>query len=404
VHDLGGVGGTLTFQLLSGGTVVDAVGPTTDATVTLDGIQAGARYQVQVSASPPRHPEVTVSSGPVDVLPAVAQWPTVLVGSPSFDASPGATGTLHTGFDFPDGTHTRGETFDLVNSQLTCGGGNVALDLTATDVAPGADLSFPIDRTTYRGACTVTLQLAQHPGTTTDPPLYGAGTSASRTSPDFDIPAPSITATAGDFEAQWAGNPGHPTVLLSFHGADDLSGARDWQLTITRGQDACGAASEPPPVAIEVDKDCILHGAGAFSVHVEYTYYAAQASYDVPVSGAAPQPVDPGALSFTAQWNANAAAPQIVIAYTGSEPAAALGALDWTETVTSSALPGVPCAVVHLTPGDTAVRIGDVLTTCPATPGLTGELPTYSVEISFTDPNYDQTGDYPTPVTGTPPQ
>jgi hypothetical protein len=50
------------------------------------------------------------------------------------------------------------------------------------------------------------------------------------------------------------------------------------------------------------------------------------------------------------------------------------------------------------------MRIGGVLSTCPATPGLTGQVPDYSVEISFTDPNYDQTGDYPTPVSGTPPQ
>jgi hypothetical protein len=406
VHDLGGVGGTLTYQLLSAGSVVDSVGPTTAAAVTLHGIRAGARYQVQVLASPPRHPEVTVPVGPVDVVPAIAQWPVPTVGQPNFDAPPGPSGTLHVQFSFPAATDTRGETFDLVNSQLTCGGGDVALPLSAADVAPGADLSFPVDRSTYRGPCTVTLQLAQHPGTMTDPPLYGAGTSPARTSPSIDIPPPSITATADDFQAQWAGdNPGHPSVVVSYHGDDDLSGAHDWQLTLTRGGQTCGAATTAPPVTLDVDTDCIAHGSGQYSVHVAYTYYGvAQASFDVPVSGAAPQPVDPSKLSFDAQWNASPAAPQVVIDYTGEEPAAALASLDWTEVVTSSGSPGVTCALEHVTPGDTPIRIADVLPTCPATAGPPGQVPTYSVELSFTDPTYDQTGDYPTPVSGTPPQ
>ncbi|MDT4942823.1 MAG: hypothetical protein QOJ34_2912 [Pseudonocardiales bacterium] len=406
VHDLGGVGGTLTYQLLSAASVVDTVGPTTAGNVTLHGIRAGARYQVRVFVSPPRHPEVTVPIGPVDVVPAVAEWPALLVDQPTFDAPPGLAGTLHVRFTFPAGAGARGETFDLVNSQLTCGGGNVAMNLTAADVAPGEDMAFPVDRTTYRGPCTVTLQLAQDPVSVTDPPLYGAGTSPARTSPSVILDPPSITATADDFSAQWAGNQGHPTVIVSFHGADELSGARDWQLTLTRGVDTCGsAAGDPLPVAIEVDKQCVSHGSGEFSVRVEYTYFGiAHAAYDVPVSGDAPEPVDPTKLSFTAQWNSNPLAPQIVLDYTGSEPAGVLAPLDWTEVVTSSALPGVVCASASDDPAAGTVRIPDVLVSCPATLGLDGQLPIYSVEISFTDPNYDQTGDYPTPVTGVPPQ
>jgi hypothetical protein len=94
----------------------------------------------------------------------------------------------------------------------------------------------------------------------------------------------------------------------------------------------------------------------------------------------------------------------VLIDYTGSEPSGALAPLDWTEVVTSSASPGVLCAIEHDNPGTATVRISDVLAACPATPGPSGELPTYSVDISFTDPNYGRTGDYPTPVTGTPPQ
>ena len=405
VHDLGGVGGTLTYQLLAGGTVVDSVGPTQHASVTLTGIRAAVRYQVLVLASPPQHPEVTVPIGPVDVVPAIAAWPDVQIDQPTFDAPPGLSGTLHVHFAFPAGTDTRGETFDLVNSQLTCGGGNTAMNLTASDVAPGDDLTFQVDRTIYRGPCTVTLALAQDPRTVTDPPLYGAGTSSARTSPQFQIDPPSITSTSSDFQAQWAGTNGNPTVVVSYHGADDLSGARNWQITLNRGSDTCGTTSDAPPATITVNKDCVARGDGNYSVHIEYDYFVvAHAAFDVPVSGDAPSPIDPSKLSFTAQWNDNPDAPQVLVDYTGTEPAGALAALDWTEVVTSSASPGVACVTEHEDPGAATLRISDVLTTCPATLQPDGELPTYSVELSFTDPNYGRSGDYPTPVTGTPPQ
>ena len=217
VHDLGGVGGTLTYQLLSADTVIDTVGPTPAAKVTLHGIRAGARYQVRVVVSPPRHPEVTVPIGPVDVVPAVAEWPAVLLDQPTFDAPPGLTGTLHVRFDFPAGAGTRGETFDLVNSQLTCGGGNVGMNLNGSDIAPGDDLAFPVDRTVYRGPCTVTLQARAEPHHRHRSPavrrghVCGPHVALGATRPAVDHPA-----TAGDFEAQWAGTPGKPTVIVSF--------------------------------------------------------------------------------------------------------------------------------------------------------------------------------------------
>ena len=404
-HDLGGIGGTLTYQLLEAGSVIETVGPTGDASVTLSGLRAAVRYQVQVLVSPPQHPEVIVPIGPVDVVPAVAMWPALLVDQPTFDAPPGLSGTLHVKFSFPAGTDTRGETFDLVNSQLSCGGGNTAMNLAATDVAPGDDMTFSVDRATYRGPCTVSLQLAQNAQTATDPPLYGAGTSAARTSPIVQIDAPSITSTADDFAAQWAGTNSNPNVVVSYHGNDDLSGARNWQLVLSRGGATCGTSATAPPATIDVSKDCVANGNGAWSVHIEYDYFVfSHASFDVPVVGNAPTPVDPTQLSFTAQWNNNAASPQILIDYTGSEPAGLLASLDWTEVVTSSASPGVACATAHDNPGAATLRIGDVLTTCPATPDLGGQLPIYAVKISFTDPNYGRTGDYPTPVTGTPPQ
>src|SRR3954451_18585335 len=406
VHDLGGVGGTLTYQLRQGTGVVASVGPTRDTSVTLPGILAGRRYQVKVLASPPRHPEVVAEVGPVDVVPAVASWPTLLIDEPTFDAPPGQSGTLHVGFRFRAGTVTRGETFQLVNSQLRCGGGNLAMTLTAADVAPGDDLTFPVDRTVFRGPCTVVLQLAQDPRTATDPPLYGAGTSRARTSPTFQIDPPSITSTADDFQAQWGGTNENPTVVVTYHGSDDLSGAHGWQLTLSRGGVGCGnAQNDAPPVTIDVDKSCIADGDGAYSVHIQYTYFlVSHAQFDVPVAGQAASAVDPSQLSFTAQWNDNPQMPQVLLDYTGSEPPNSLAPLDWTEMVTSTGSPGVVCASDHDTPGNATIRIADVLAACPAIAGPDGELPSYSVEVSFTDPNYGQTGDYPTPVSGTPPQ
>src|SRR5206468_845998 len=107
--------------------------------------------------------------------------PGVTVSRVSFDAPAGLSGTLHVGIDVPAGTDTRGETFQLVNSRVVCG--NTGADLNESDVAPGDDLTFPIDRAAVSGSdCQVTVQLAQDPRTATDPPLYGAGYSRAATS------------------------------------------------------------------------------------------------------------------------------------------------------------------------------------------------------------------------------
>jgi hypothetical protein len=403
IHDLGGVGGTLTYQLFSQGTLVQTKGPTTAPSVTLNGIRAGQRYQVSVLASPPRHPDVVVTVGPVNVDPAVAVWPTVFVQTPTFDAPAGLTGTLHVTFTFPDGTATRGETFELINSRLQCG--NTATELTRSDVAPGDDMAFAgIDRVTYNGACTVTIQLAQDARTATDPPLYGAGNSDSTTSPSFQVDPPSSTSTSGDFTAQWAGSTGRPQVVVSYHGGDDLSGASNWRMEISNGSSSCGTGNgDPPPTTIDVDKSCIKDG-GAFTVDIRYTYFIlSQAHFTVDVQGNAPQPVDPSKISFSAAWNDNPNLPQVDVTYTGSEDTASLAPLQWTETVTSSASPGVTCGGPDPdNPGSSSVRIDVDLTVCPPT-DANNNAAVYTVEISFTDPNYGQTGDYTYIVQNSPP-
>jgi hypothetical protein len=64
---LGGVGGTLTYRLLSGGSLVQQKGPTSATSVSLAGVQPGSAYQVQVIAAPPDHPTASVALPPVDV-------------------------------------------------------------------------------------------------------------------------------------------------------------------------------------------------------------------------------------------------------------------------------------------------------------------------------------------------
>lgn len=396
--DLGGVGGTLTYQLFSGGTLVSKSGPTTDPSVSLSGIRAGAKYQVTVLASPPRHPDVVMTVGPQDVQPAIADWPQVTVSRVSFDAPAGLSGTLHVGLDVPAGTDSRGETFQLVNSRVVCG--NTGADLNQSDVAPGDDLTFSINRTAVSGDdCQVTVQLAQDPRTVTDPPLYGAGYSRAATSSSFAIPPPSLTSTGSDFTAQWAGSSGQPQIVVSYHGGDPLSGASDWQMSVANGSGTtCGTSASAPPATIDVDKNCVRSG-GSFTVDITYRYFlVAEAHFVVPVGGTAPQPVDPAKISFTAAWNDNAQLPQVDLTYTGTEDPGSLASLSWTETVSSGA---VSCGSSTDNPGNSSARITVDLTTCP--PVVAGKPAVYTVAISFTDPTYGESGNYGYTVSGTPP-
>jgi hypothetical protein len=412
VHDLGGVGGTLTYQLLSGGTVVDRVGPTTDSTATLHGIRAAQRYQVRVLASPPRHHDVVTPIGPVDVVPAVAKWPALTLDQPTVSAPAGMSGTLHLSFSFPAGTDTRGETFQLVNSQLTCGDGNAVMPLEAADVAPGDDMTFPVDRAVYRNSCTVTIQLSQDPRTVTDPPLYGAGLSAAQTSQPFDIPPPSITSTKNDFDAKWGSSETDPTIVVSYHGEDDLSGARNWRIFVTNdgGATDCNRIGNPvtqqPPVIIDVLRSCVASG-GKFQVIIDYDYFLlSHAHFVVDLSGIAPAPVDLSKIDFSASWDTF---PQpgtdIVLDFTYSGgDLSDLASLDWSEIVTSSGTPAVVCAEDTQNPGSQTVRLKQVLLACPDTPDSNGNPPVYTVQIHVEDHVYGQPArDWSHNVTNQPP-
>jgi len=407
VHDLGGVGAQLTYQLTSGGSVVDQSGPTTATSAVLTGIRPGQQYQVALVASPPRHPEAAVTVGPVDVQPAVAAWPGLSV-SATFANNPIVDGTLTVQIHGLSSADSRGERFDLTNSSLTCGGGNDVLALDRVGFDPAAPLSFPgIARATFNGPCTVTIALVQSAQGSTHPPVYGAGASPSATSAQFTIDPPALTTTPGDFSAAWSDQStrGNPQIVVSYHGLDPLllAFASDWSLIVSNngGATTCGSSASKPTATITVDKACVKAG-GTFTVTVSFTYFLSHPTYPVTVSGTAPQPVDPAQFSFTAAWNGTSGGtPQVQIVTTAGDPPAA--SLAWTETVTASTSPGIDCGSSTASPARAtgSIRVGVARASCPNQAGIT----TWSVTISYTDPSgVSPPHTYgPIPVTGTQP-
>ncbi|MCW2495887.1 fibronectin type III domain-containing protein [Jatrophihabitans sp.] len=413
-HDLGGVGGELTYQLLSAGVVIDSTGPTTSSSVTLAGIHPGAHYQVRLVASPARHADAAVLIGPVDVQPALALWPqpTVTAG---FTATSASTGALVVTVTLPLGTDTHGETFDLAGASLDCG--NAHLELDRSGIRSGQPLTFDgLSRATYNSQgspCSVTAALAQDAATALSPPLYGAGDSPAATSGPVAIPVPVVDTTAGDFSASWVGDaaPGAPQIAVSYTGSSSLIGTYGQGWTISAATDStasCGSTSSSPtgsPAVIDVTPSCVSADA-IWKVSVAFTYFGQSASYSIDVSGTKPAPVDPSQLSFTASWtpDSTAADAQVQIAYSGPYDDATLSSLDWTIAITSSGTAAVSCGTSTSAPraDGSGPRVGVDLTACPTTTGT--DVATYTVKLAFTDPNYGSTGSYEVTVTGAVPQ
>jgi hypothetical protein len=312
---------------------------------------------------------------------------------------------LHVRFTFPAGTDVRGETFDLVDSTLSCGAGNTVRNLDASGVAPGDVLSFPIDRTTYNGPCTVTVQLLQDAQTATTPPLFGAGRSAAVTSGELQLGPPSLTASASDFSARWGGTNQQPIVVVGYSGSVDLAGqARNMALIVSNGDRSCGSKIDnPPPTTIDVDRSCLKPDA-PFTVTIDYDYaLTAHAHFQLPVTGVEPGPGDLSRLTFAATWNTPPSRPQVDVTYTGpSDELAVLGTLAWSEVVTSSAAPGITCGSSTANPAGSPARVDVDLAACPPG-GPHGARARYTVTVSFTDPDDGETGSYAVAVAGTPP-
>lgn len=412
--DLGGVGGTLTYQLLSGGTVVGTVGPTTRTTATFSDLRPGVHYQVAAVATPNQHPEAAEPIGPVEVQTAIALWPQPSVTA-SFADTSAAAGTLTVTVSLPAGTDTRGETFDLSGGSLDCG--NAHLGLSQTNFAAGKPLTFDsVPRSIYNSAsapCTVSAALAQDSATALDPPLYGAGPSAAVTSAPVTIDVPVLETAATDFTASWVADApaGKPEIAVSYTGSDATlaSYAHDWSLVAgTDASTTCGSSNASPamaPVTIDVDHRCVA-GAATWSVSVAFGYFGQSASYTIPVSGAKPVPVDPTQMSFGAVWTAGSTIKdaQVQLQYTGPYSDATLAALQWSATVTSSLSPGVTCgsSVGYPQASGHGPNITVDLSACPPTTGT--QVASYTVQLNYTDPNYGSTGSYTIAVTGAAPR
>lgn len=406
VHDLGGVGGSLTYELLdSSGTVVDSNGPTSSLSATLVGVRAGARFSVVVVATPPRHAEADVTVGPVPVREAIAVFPaptvTAQVRNTSF-----FEGALDVSFSLPSGTDTHGETFDLVNSSFTCGAHQRAL--TFSGVSPGQTMTFdnpPVNRfDTVGTSCSVTLQLVQNRTTLTDPPLYGAATSRADSTP-VPVSPPSVTASDSDFHAQWTGSLGRPQVLVTYNGSDQLLFASNWTISVVltnpNGTVTCGSTNSPPSTTVDVTKNCVRAG-GTFTVSIAYHYLLSDPRFTVAVTGAAPQPVDPNKVDYSAVWNTDVTNPLVLLHYTGREDTSSFGTFTWSETVTSDLAPGVICGSSSA-PASGDVAVGVDLTKCLAMSADGTTAAKYSIEVKFHDDNYGIDFDKTYLVDGTPP-
>ncbi len=417
VRDLGGRGGQLSYDLVTGGAVVAHSGPTTDPTVSLNGITAGHRYQVVVHVNPPRHPEAAVTLPAVNVVPAIADWPTPTVDAAfaDTDATTGAL-TVRVGLG---GADTRGERFSLTpDSALVCG--NARFPLNQSGIIPGQAFTFGgIDRFQLRQDCAVTVQLSQDVATATDPPLYGAGPSAHATSATFQIDDPASTTTAQDFDAHWIADASltNPQLAVAYTGNDRLGLSSNWSFVVHDGAgDVCSdVVHDVPtsPVSITVRSDCLA--ASNFAVTASFQYFAQNVGpFTTPVAGTAPPPVDPLQIDFTASWNADAANPAVAVHYAGPYDQPTLATLTWTETVTSDASPGVVCGVSHAVPAHVAdISVPVDLTAClPTTPGATpgpsgaptSTPSTYTVTIHEDDPIFKTSHDWVRVVSGAPPQ
>jgi hypothetical protein len=416
--DLGGVGGQLTYQLLSDGETVTQTGPTGDTSISLDGIRPGQAYSVRLLVSPPRQASASIALPAVPVEAAVANWPALSV-SASFAKDAYYNGTLTLAIAGLASATARGETFDLTNSQLVCG--NTAMPLESTNFDPATPLHFPnIGRADFNGNCVATIALTENSGTVRSPAYFG-GNPSHATATDVTLPLPDFTATADQFTAGFEQTGfGHPTMAVGYRTSDQTQldlmqqHTADWNVQISNDNGAtykCGSStgSAANGVEIPVDTDCVRAG-GTWKVSVTFTFFGNRPGalpFVVAVSTSnVPKPIDPTQIHFTAQWQLFG--DNIQVSYSGPYDQATLNALQWTEKITSDGSPGL-CNEGRQAQHDvpTAFQLFAVdLTACPpTTQGPSGGPPkqtTYTIELSFTDPFYGTKGDYKVKVTGTP--
>ncbi|WP_375484124.1 hypothetical protein [uncultured Jatrophihabitans sp.] len=404
---LGGVGAQVTYALLSGGSVVKTIGPTTASTVTFTGINAGQKYQARASVAPPRHPDAAVTVGPIDVQAAIAPWPTIStqVDSPDDTGVSSADVTVHIGG--LSSNAARGERFSLVNSTFRCGDGNAGFDLTKPDIDPADPITFSIDRTKYYGSCSVTVQLAQS-SNLTDPPLFGDGTRSNAASTTFTVDAPTLPGLGSDggFSAQWTGDGSSSAVSITAGNPLVAQFGRDFDVSVTDpdGTTCGGYTGKDSLPAVTIDQSCVTtnnNGASGSGWQVtvsHFTYFGAgQGPYTVNgvTGGAAPSYTpprcDPGSAGITASWSGSAAAPTVT--FSVADASAIKDCKGWTETVSS------PTTTDCGDGSDSPATGPPVAVTCGDTPTADG----WTVTVSYQDLDGTTKTLDAVPVGGTPP-
>jgi hypothetical protein len=367
------------------------------------------QYAAQALISPPGHPAIVGTVGPVPVLRAQAFWPTIGVDA-SFADTSDSRGALTVTISGISSASAHGETFDLVNSNLVCG--NSALPLRRTDFDPAVPLHFSdIDRTTFNGSCSVLVQLAQNAGQALVPPLFGpSGNSNQPTSGWFTIDAPTLPDQSGLFSAAWDGAPsGLSQVAVKYTGSDPLmSFATNWSVSVTDPDGtACGGYTNAATLGdVTVPQGCIdADGASGdgWGVSVSFTFFGTdKGPFQVTGinGGQAPTfnpPVcNPSKADLAAAWDASITQPQVDIT---ADPSQLKNCSGWTFVLNApSTDPNPPAGGCGTATGAPPQQIA-VGAAC--LPDLSSSAQ-WQVAVSYTDASgTPQT--MTLPVSGTPP-
>ncbi|MFN8077358.1 MAG: fibronectin type III domain-containing protein [Kineosporiaceae bacterium] len=296
----GGRGAMVRFELLRRSRVVARSAWGRDLQVSLDGLQPGLGYEARALISPPGHPEVVATLGPVPVERARAAWPALQLQAWTTPEAPGVE-RLRLRWQGLSSRQARGQRFRLVDSSLICG--NAVMPLVGEDVDPGQELSFRVDTTTFHGTCAVEGSLGQVGGD--DGNVFGPSpVSAPARSGPVTLAVPDFPGlSASDLLARWAPvtsptAPEQPSLSVEYRGQDPLLSAHpgQWRVEVSRDGGRsydCGTVTAAPAVVVPVQPRCLsASGTPAWRVRVVVDWFgtAQPAVGPVTVAGTPPSP------------------------------------------------------------------------------------------------------------------
>jgi hypothetical protein len=295
----GGVGATFRFELLSGSTVIASQGPTTNTSATFNQIAAGKNYTARAVVTPPGHPEAAVTVT-ADAISTRANWPALTVSSAKVARNADlVSGTLTVHIDGISSAAAGGETFDLINSVLTCG--STSMPLTATNFDPSTrDVTATVDLRQYYGSCTVTVQLSENSATQSQPPVFGGTPSPALAGVAVDLPnSASGPFSPTTFHAEWNDTPdAADRSVVTVSGTDvRFALVQSWNYVLSDGNTAsCNGAdvTGAPTQTIESKQKCVDNSGDdahltAWSVQITYRFFgSAPQTVTVPVAGKPP--------------------------------------------------------------------------------------------------------------------